>query len=161
MFLSQFTPRVSLIVRANNLQQSMSSYLVERVLANDKITIRYSTNVVAVEGVEYIKAVSLRNEKAEVTREPTSGLFIFIGAKPKTEFIPPSVAKDSKGFILTDSSVAGLPEWIEKRPPFPLETSLAGVFACGDCRSALTKRISFAFADGAIAAASVDQLLSA
>ena len=159
MFLSQFTPQVSLIVRGKNLQQSMSSYLLERVLANHKIIIRYSTNVAEVEGVDHIRAVCLRDEQGEVKAEQTSGLFIFIGAKPKTEFIPSSIAKDTKGFILTGSSVAELPAWTEKRPPYALETSLAGVFACGDCRSALTKRISFAIADGAVAVASVDELL--
>jgi thioredoxin reductase (NADPH) len=160
MFLSQFASHVSLIVRGNDLRKSMSSYLLERVLANDKITIGYSTNVAGVEGVDYIKAVSLRNENGQVASEPTCGLFVFIGAKPKTEFIPPSVLKDPKGFILTGSSVAELPVWTEKRPPYAVETSLAGVFACGDCRSALTKRISFAIADGAVAAAAVDDLLS-
>ena len=161
MFLSQFTPHVSLIVRGRSLQQSMSSYLLERVLANHKITIRYSTNVVEVEGVDYIRAVCVRDEQGEVKAEQTSGLFIFIGAKPKTGFIPSSIAKDSNGFILTGSDVAELPAWTEKRPPYSLETSLAGVFACGDCRSALTKRISFAMADGAVAAASIDELLGA
>jgi thioredoxin reductase (NADPH) len=161
MFLSQFTPHVSLIVRGNNLQQSMSSYLLERVLVNDKITIHYGTNVVTVEGDGYIEAVSLRNEKGEVARETTCGLFIFIGAKPKTEFLPSSIAKDEKGFILTGSGVAELPVWTEKRPPYTLETSLPGVFACGDCRSALTKRISFAIADGAVAATCADDFLSA
>jgi thioredoxin reductase (NADPH) len=159
MFLSQFTPHVSLIVRGKNLQQSMSSYLLERVLANQKITIRYSANVLAVEGVDHIRALCLRDEQGELKAEQTSGLFIFIGAKPKTEFTPSSIAKDPKGFILTGSSVAELLEWTEKRPPYPLETSLPGVFACGDCRSALTKRISFAIADGAVAATSVDNLL--
>jgi len=159
MFLSQFTPHVSLIVRGKNLQQTMSSYLLERVLANHKITIRYATNVVAVEGVDYIRAVCLRDEQGEVRAEPTCGLFIFIGARPKTEFIPSSIARDPKGFILTGPSVAELPAWTEKRPPYSLETSLPGVFACGDCRSALTKRISFAIADGAVAAASIDELL--
>lgn len=159
MFLSQFSPSVSLIVRGNNLQQSMSSYLLERVLAEDKIKVRYSTNVVAVEGDKYIEAVSLRNETGEVARERTCGLFIFIGAKPKTEFIPPTIAKDPKGFILTGADVGGLLGWTEKRRPLALETSLAGVFACGDCRSALAKRISFAIADGAVAATSVDNYL--
>lgn len=160
MFLSQSASHVSLIVRANSLQQSMSFYLLERVLANDKITIRYSTHLAAVEGTEYIKSVSLRDEQGAVIPEPTCGLFIFIGAKPKTEFIPPSIAKDPKGFILTGPNGADLPGWSEKRPPYPLETSLPGVFACGDCRSALAKRISFAIADGAVAATSVDGLLN-
>ena len=160
MFLSQFASHVSLVVRGKSLRQTMSAYLLERVLANDKITIRYGANVVAVEGDDYIEAVSLQNEKGETNRETTCGLFIFIGAKPKTEFLPPLIAKDAKGFILTGPTVADLPVWTQKRSPYSLETSIAGIFACGDCRSAPTKRISFAIADGAVAAACVDNFLN-
>jgi thioredoxin reductase (NADPH) len=137
----------------------MSSYLSDRILANQKIKVRYCTNVVAVEGSKHIEAVTLRNEKGELTKEPTCGLFVFIGAKPKTEFLPPTVAKDSKGFVLTGATVAGLRDWPEKRPPLALETSLPGVFACGDCRSAATKRVAFAIGDGALAVTCVHELL--
>jgi thioredoxin reductase (NADPH) len=160
MFLSQFASRVTLIVRGKDLRQTMSAYLLDRVLANDKIGIRYGTNVVAVDGSEYIEAVSLQNEKDETIREKTCGLFIFIGSRPKTEFFPPSIAKDAKGFILTGPGVEDLPTWNQTRPPCSLETSVPGIFACGDCRSAPTKRISFAIADGAVAAACVDSFLN-
>jgi thioredoxin reductase (NADPH) len=159
MFLSQFTPDVTLVVRGNTLQKSMSSYLSERILANKRIKVRFCTNVVAVEGSKHIEAVTLRNEKGEQTKEPTCGLFVFIGAKPKTEFLPPSVAKDARGFVLTGGSVAELPAWPEQRPPLPLETSMPGVFACGDCRSATTKRVAFAIGDGALAVTCVHELL--
>ena len=159
MFLSQFTPHVSLIVRGHSLQKSMSSYLSERVLANDRIKIRYSTNVIKVEGDAYIDAVYLRNAENEVIREPTCGLFIFIGAKPRTEFLPEAVARDAQGFILTGDSVAGLAQWTERRAPFAAETSLAGVFACGDCRSCTTKRVAFAIGDGSLAEKCVDEFL--
>ena len=159
MFLSQFTPHVSLIVRGDSLQKSMSSYLSERVLANERIKIHYSTNVIAVEGDSYIDAVHLRNGEDRVVRESTCGLFVFIGAKPRTEFLPEAIARDAKGFLLTGADVAGLPLWTERRSPFAVETSLAGVFACGDCRSSTAKRVAFAIGDGSLAEKCVDEFL--
>ena len=159
MFLSQFTPHVTMVVRGDSLQKSMSAYLSDRILANEKIDIRFCTNVVAVEGITHVEAVSLRDEKREITREETCGLFIFIGAKPRTEFLPSSIAKDAKGFILSGPGVADLSGWTEKRPPLALETSLPGVFTCGDCRSATTKRVAFAIGDGALAVTCLHELL--
>jgi len=159
MFLSRFCPRVSLVVRGHNLHKSMSSYLSERLLANTKVSIHYCTEVVSVEGVDKIQALSLRNHKGQVTREPTAGLFIFIGAKPSTDFLPPLLTKDDKGFILTGAAIADLPIWKEDRFPCPLETSLPGVFASGDCRSTTTKRVAFAIGDGALAVTCVHDFL--
>jgi thioredoxin reductase (NADPH) len=76
----------------------MSSYLGERLLANEKVNIRYCTEVVSIEGVERVQAVSLRNEYGDETREATAGLFVFIGSKARTDFLPPSLARDGQGF---------------------------------------------------------------
>jgi thioredoxin reductase (NADPH) len=81
-------------------------------------------------------------------REETSGLYVFIGGKPRTNFLPAAIAKDEFGFILTGSAVASHPLWKEERAPCALETSLPGVFASGDCRSGTTKRVAFAIGDG-------------
>ena len=98
------------------------------------------------------------DDKIEI-REETTGLFIFIGAKPRTEFLPPDLARDGDGFALTGALVGALPTWREPRPPEPLETSLPGVFASGDCRSGTTKRMTFAIGDGALAVTCVHNLL--
>ena len=93
------------MVRGNDLRKSMSSYLCDRVAANPEIEVRYHTQVTAIEGTEHIRAVHLRDDVGNVAREETTGVFIFIGAKPRTDFLPAEVARDDKGFALTGSDV--------------------------------------------------------
>ena len=158
MFLSQSADEVSLLVRGPDLRK-MSSYLSERILANRKIRIRYNTEVVGIEGVEQICGVHLREPNGEIHEEFTSGLFVFIGAKPRTDFLPSSIVRNDQGFVLTGQEVATLPVWKEPRPPCTVETSLPGVFAAGDCRSGSPKRVAFAIGDGSTAVASVHKFL--
>jgi thioredoxin reductase (NADPH) len=141
MFLSQTAAEVSLLVRGSDLRK-MSSYLSERLLANKKVRIRYRTEIVGVAGVECIRSIRMREPDGAIKEEPTSGLFVFIGAKPRTDFLPPSIVRDEKGFLITGPDIAALPAWKELRPPCNLETSLPGVFAAGDCRSRTTKRVA-------------------
>jgi thioredoxin reductase (NADPH) len=158
MFLSQTAEGVSLLVRGQDLRK-MSSYLSERVLANRRIHIRYNTEVVGVEGVDQICGVWLRESNGEVREEFTAGLFVFIGAKPRTDFLPAFIARNQQGFLLTGQEVALLPLWKEPRPPCTVETSQPGVFAAGDCRSGSPKRVAFAIGDGAAAVTSVHKFL--
>jgi thioredoxin reductase (NADPH) len=157
MFLSQST-KVSLLVRGSDLKK-MSAYLSERLLANERVTICYGAEIVGVDGVEHISGIRIRDVNGNFRQEPTSGVFVFIGAKPQTDFLPPSIAKDDKGFLLTGTDVSSLPAWIEPRPPCALETTLPGVFAAGDCRKGGTKRVAFAIGDGALAVTSVHNFL--
>jgi thioredoxin reductase (NADPH) len=159
MFLTQYARKVTLVVRGGDLRKSMSSYLCDRVAANPEIEVRYHTQVTAIEGTEHIRAVHLRDDVGNVAREETTGVFIFIGARPRTDFLPAEVARDDKGFALTGSAVAKLERWKERRLPEVLETSLPGVFASGDCRSGTTKRVAFAIGDGALAVSCVHNLL--
>jgi len=159
MFLTQYARKVTLVVRGGDLRKNMSSYLCDRVVANPQIEVRYHTQVTAIEGAEHIGAVHLRDEDGNVVREDTTGLFIFIGAKPRTDFLPPELARDDKGFVLTGPAVAKLASWKERRLPEALETSLPGVFTSGDCRSGTTKRVAFAIGDGALAVTCVHNLL--
>jgi thioredoxin reductase (NADPH) len=154
MFLSQTASEVSLLVRGSDLRK-MSSYISERLLANNKVRIRFHTEAVAVEGVEHISAVHIREPNGKVKKEFTSGLFVFIGAKPRTAFLPAAIARNERGFLLTGPEVALLPTWKEARPPCTVETSLPGVFAAGDCRNRTPKRVAFAIGDGAAAVTSV------
>jgi thioredoxin reductase (NADPH) len=158
MFLSQTADEVSLLVRGPDLRK-MSSYLSERVLANRRVRIRYNTEIVGIEGVDHICGIRLREASGEIKEEFTSGLFVFIGAKPRTDFLPSSIVRNDQGFVLTGEEVAVLPVWKEPRPPCTVETSLAGVFAAGDCRSGSPKRVAFAVGDGATAVTSVHKFL--
>ncbi len=159
MFLSQFAKNVPLVVRGTDLRKSMSSYLSNRVVVNERIRIAYQTQVSAVEGSDRIEAVHLRDDQGNIRREETCGLFIFIGAKPRTDFLPPEIACDDKGFVFTGAAVAEMKAWAEKRLPSALETSWPGVFASGDCRSGTTKRVAFAIGDGALAVTCVHDFL--
>jgi thioredoxin reductase (NADPH) len=158
MFLSQTADEVSLLVRGPDLRK-MSSYLSERVLANQRIRIRCNTEVVGIEGVDHICGVHVRDSNGAIKEEFTSGLFVFIGAKPRTDFLPSSIVRNDQGFVLTGQDVALLPVWKEPRPPCTVETSLPGVFAAGDCRSGSPKRVAFAIGDGATAVTSVHKFL--
>ena len=159
MFLSQHAKHVSLLVRSMDLRKSMSSYLSDRLLANHNVAIYYGTEVTCVEGDERLTAVSFRNQYGTEVREGSSALFVFIGARPRTESLPSTVAKDKGGFIVTGAAVSKLPMWRADRCPCSLETSLPGVFAAGDCRSGTTKRVASAIGDGALAVSCVHQYL--
>jgi thioredoxin reductase (NADPH) len=98
MFLSQTASEVSLLVRGSSLQK-MSSYLADRLLANKKVRVRFGTEVVGVEGVEHICGLRIREPNGEIREEFTAGLFVFIGAKPRTDFLPEAIAKDEKVFF--------------------------------------------------------------
>ena len=158
MFLSQTAEAVSLLVRGPDLRK-MSSYLSQRVLANRRVRIRYNTEVVGIEGIDHICGLRVREANGEIREEFTSGLFVFIGAKPRTDFLPSSIVRNDQGFVLTGQEVALLPVWKEPRPPCTVESSLPGVFAAGDCRSGTPKRVAFAIGDGATAVASVHKFL--
>ena len=158
MFLSESADEVSLLVRGSDLRK-MSSYLSERVLANRKIRVRFDTEVVGIEGVEQICRVHVREPDGQIREEFTSGLFVFVGAKPRTDLLPTSIARNAQGFVLTGQEVAPLSVWKEPRPPCVVETSLPGVFAAGDCRSGSPKRVAFAIGDGATAVTSVHNFL--
>jgi thioredoxin reductase (NADPH) len=158
MFLSQTADEVSLLVRGSSLRK-MSSYLADRLLVNKKVRVRYGTEVVGVEGVEHICGLRIRELNGEIREEFTAGLFVFIGAKPRTDFLPQAIAKDEKGFLLAGPEVALLAAWKEHRPPCTVETSLPGVFAAGDCRRGTAKRVAFAIGDGASAVTSVHNFL--
>jgi thioredoxin reductase (NADPH) len=158
MFLSQTSDEVSLLVRGPDLRK-MSSYLSERVLANRKIRIRYNTEVVGIQGVDHICGLRVREPNGETKEELTSGLFVFIGARPRTDFLPASIVRNEQGYVLTGQEVSSLSVWKEPRPPCTVETSLPGVFAAGDCRSGSPKRVAFSIGDGATAVTSVHKFL--
>jgi thioredoxin reductase (NADPH) len=98
MFLSQTASEVSLLVRGSSLRK-MSSYLADRLLANKKVRVRYGTEVVGVEGVERICGLRIREPNGEIREEFTAGLFVFIGAKPRTDFLPQAIAKTKRVFF--------------------------------------------------------------
>ena len=158
MFLSESAAEVSLLVRGSDLHK-MSAYLSQRLLANKRVRIRYNTEVVGISGSEHLQSVQLRQSDGNVAEEPSLGLFVFIGAKPRTDFLPAAIAKDNKGFLITGPALTEASAWSESRPPSDVETSLPGVFAAGDCRGGTAKRVAFAMGDGGTAVSAVHSFL--
>ncbi len=160
MFLSETSSHVHIVLRGGDINKSMSSYLSSRVIANPKITVHYHTELEAISGGDRIESVTLKNNQTGNTDEnETSGMFIFIGAVPNTDFLDDQIVKDEKGFIVTGSDLINSGKWKLDRSPCALESSLPGLFASGDCRSGTTKRVAFAIGDGALAITCVHDLL--
>src|SRR5262249_55197753 len=104
--------------------------------------------------------VELVNDKTgEVRKITTPAVFSFIGAVPRTDWLPPEIAKDPKGFVRTGPTLKDSPYWNFRRPPFLLETSHPGVFAAGDVRSGSVKRVASAVGEGAMAVQFVHEYL--
>jgi thioredoxin reductase (NADPH) len=135
----------------------MSDYLSRRVQARENIEIVYQTEIRKMFGGKKLEQIELENtQTGERRMVRTPAVFSMIGAKPCTEWLPPEIERDDKGFIKTGTSVAGAPAWqANKHQPGPLETSLPGIFAAGDVRSGSVKRCAAAVGEGGMAVAGV------
>jgi thioredoxin reductase (NADPH) len=155
LHLAKYARRVTMLVRGPSLAEKMSAYLVEEIQANDLIDVRPHTDVVNGAGDRRLESLTLRDSVTGTTETLGAGaLFVLIGATPHTGWLPDSVARDERGFILTgrDALTVGTPDrWPLERAPLPLETSLPGVFAVGDVRHRSTKRVASAVGEGAVA----------
>jgi len=162
MFLSEGAAKVLLIVRGKSLSSSMSRYLSRRVETCENIEILYSTEIRKMIGNKKLEKVELENtETKERQVVETPAVFSMIGAKPCTNWLPPEILRDSKGFILTGHAVADAPRWRDsKYQPAPLETSVPGIFAAGDVRSGSVKRCAAAVGEGGMAVAGVHEALA-
>jgi len=157
MFLSEGAAKVLLVVRGKNIANKMSDYLARRVQARENIEILYQTEIRKMTGGRSLEQVELENTQTDERRTVrTPAVFSMIGAKPCTEWLPPEIDRDDKGFIKTGTSVAAAPAWqASKHQPGPLETSLPGIFAAGDVRSGSVKRCAAAVGEGGMAVAGV------
>jgi thioredoxin reductase (NADPH) len=162
MFLAEHTDGATLLLRGSDIRKSMSDYLARRIERHAKIEIIRHVEVDAVEGNGTVACLRLRDVNGGSARElPCSAVFVFIGAQPRTQWLPPSVEVDSKGFILTGADAAKSERWpLTDREPCSVETTCPGVFAAGDVRSGTTKRVAFAVGDGALAVTCAHRVLA-
>jgi thioredoxin reductase (NADPH) len=162
MYLAGQTAGAMLLLRGGDLRKSMSAYLARRIENHPKIEVIRHVEVDAVDGDRTITSLRLRDVRDENSRDiDCSALFVFIGAQPRTEWVPASIAVDSKGFILTGADAAKSDCWpLTDREPCIVETTLPGVFAAGDVRSGTTKRVAFAVGDGALAVTCAHRVLA-
>jgi len=142
--LARYAKRVVLVVRAGTLEYTMSQYLVQRILSAPGIEVRYRSEVLACRGQDHLEALTLTDRSTGATEEvPTSWLFVFIGASPRTDRMGPEVVRDDAGYVVTGHDLADprYPQrWPLSRPPFALETSVPGVFSVSGHRARRRRR---------------------
>jgi len=161
MHFSRYARKVHMLVRADSLTKSMSRYLIDQIAATSNIVVETGTEVKAMSGDGHLECLTLKTPRGEETR-PATSIFIFIGAAPKTDWLPGEVAKDSKGFILAgpDLKTRAPGSWRLEREPYLLESSVAGVFVAGDVRYNSVKRCASAVGEGSIAVQFMHQYLA-
>jgi thioredoxin reductase (NADPH) len=162
MFFSTHARSVTIVHRGETLEKSMSRYLVDQLATRANIRVLYRTEVAVAHGDTSLEAIDVvDNATGETTRLDSGGLFIFIGADAETDWLPPEIALDLKGFVLTGTDVRAAGRWDLERDPYLLETSVPGIFACGDVRFSPVKRVAAAVGEGSMAIAFVHQYIKA
>jgi thioredoxin reductase (NADPH) len=160
VFLAGIARKVYLVIRGDNLYQDMSSYLARRIEQTPNIELLLNATVRRMLGDRHLNAVEIVNNKTdEARRLETPALFSFIGAVPRTDWLPAEIEIDDKGFVRTGSALAQSLHWTARRQPFLLETSRPGVFAAGDVRSGSIKRVASAVGEGAMVVVFVHEYL--
>ena len=157
MFFSAYAESVTLVIRGESLEKSMSHYLIEQLKTKANISIETRTTVPAVRGENRLETIVLRDEPSGETRERCAdGLFVFIGADAETSWLK-NVAKDARGYLCTGRDVEN---WSLDRPPYRLETSIPGIFAAGDVRSGSIKRVASGVGEGSMVVAFIHEYLA-
>lgn len=160
VFLAELVPEVALLIRGDDLNKNMSRYLVQRIQQTENIRLLKNTEIVRMDGGASLESVEARNNQSgRVETIETSAVFSFIGAAPRTDWLPPQIETDFKGFIKTGPSIAKSPYWNVERQPFLLETSRPGVFAAGDVRLGSVKRVASGVGEGAMTVQFVHEYL--
>jgi thioredoxin reductase (NADPH) len=165
MYFSRYARRVIMLLRGDGLSATMSQYLIDQIQSTPNIEVQTRAQVVEAHGEDHLESITISCGHTNTnTTVPASGLFIFIGAEPRTDWLGEVVARDERGFILTgpDLRRGGKQPlgWPLDRDPFLLETCVPGVFAVGDVRHGSVKRVASGVGEGAIAIQFVHQYLS-
>lgn len=163
MHFSRYATHVTMLVRGEGLESSMSKYLIDQIAGTSNITVETRSKIVEAMGEDRLECLKIRTPRGEEVR-PATSIFLFIGAAPQTEWLPGTIMRDQHGFVLSgrDMRVEGkLPEiWKEHREPYLLETSMPGVFVAGDVRHGSVKRAASAVGEGSIAVQFMHQYLA-
>jgi thioredoxin reductase (NADPH) len=160
LFFSTHARSVTILCRGDRLEKSMSRYLIDQLGTRSNIRSMFGSEVAAVHGERSLEAIEIRDcATGETTRQESGGLYIFIGADAQTEWLPPEIALDGHGYVLTGSEMRAAGRWPIARDPYLLETSVPGIFACGDVRFGPVKRVAAAVGEGSMAIAFVHQFL--
>jgi thioredoxin reductase (NADPH) len=164
LFFSSHARSVTMLCRGDSLDKSkgsgMARYLADQLELKSNFEVLFRTEVVAAHGIESLEAIDVRNsETGDVTRLESGGLFLFIGANAETAWLPQEIALDDHGYVLTGPDLQASADWHLERDPYLLETSVPGIFACGDVRSGPVKRVASAVGEGSMAIAFVQRFV--
>lgn len=164
MHFSRYASQVTMVVRGESLNAGMSQYLIDQIESTANIDVMTRSGVTAAHGTDGLESIEItNNDTGEAKTIPAAGLFLFIGARPHTDFLGDRVMRNDSGFILTGPDLfedGARPQgWTLKRDPFLLETSVPGVFAVGDVREGVVRRVASAVGQGSTAISMVHQYL--
>jgi thioredoxin reductase (NADPH) len=164
MFFSRYASKVTMLVRGSSLQKDMSQYLIDQINRTENIGVRVRTSIIEAIGTDRLEALVIKdNDTGDIETVPVAALFVFIGAKPHSEFVADIVERNEAGFILTGPDLirgGRRPKnWRLNRDPFLLETSVPGIFAVGDIRQDTIRRVASAVGQGSTAVSFVHQYL--
>jgi thioredoxin reductase (NADPH) len=157
---SKYAARVTMLVRADSLEKSMSHYLIEQIAALSNVDVQTRSQAVAAEGHDgRLHALRIRDGDGKERLEDVDACFVFIGAAPRTDWLDGVVARDDRGFILAGVDARG-DGWPLRRDPYVLETNVPGVFVAGDVRSRSIKRVASAVGEGSMAVSLIHEYLA-
>ena len=163
LYFAKYAHKVMMLVRGQGLEATMSKYLIDEISRTSNIEVKSGTQVLEARGEEHLESLRIKGPNCENV-VPATSLFVFIGAAPRTDWLPVDILRDEKGFLLAgpDLRVEGKlpPQWRETREPFLLESSVPGVFVAGDVRHGSVKRVASAVGEGSIAVQFVHQYLA-
>ncbi len=163
LHFAKFACKVTMLVRAESLEASMSKYLIDEIERTSNIVVEPKTQVLEALGVDHLECLRISGPDGETVRKAGS-LFVFIGAVPGTKWLPPSILRDDKGFVLAGPELKVSPKfagtWKQARDPYLLETSVPGIFVAGDVRHGSVKRAASAVGEGSIAVQFAHQYLA-
>ncbi len=155
IYLARYASQVEIVIRRDSLRETMSQYLIEQIEKTPNIQFRPQTEVERVEGEGHVERVVLKSlADGSTSPQQADALFIFIGTRPRSDWLPNEVLRDAKGFVLTGRDVMAAEDyariWKEQREPLVLETSVPGVFAAGDLRAGAMNRVASAVGEGSM-----------
>ena len=160
LHFANYARTVTLVVRGSSLEKTMSQYLIEQLRGKSNIAVKLQSEVQAIHGETSLTAIDIREQASNsLRRYDCGGLFVFIGADADTNWLPGAIARNSRGYVLTGSDVLKNGSWSHSRDPYLLESSVPGIFACGDVRLSAIKRVASAVGEGSMAIAFVHQYL--
>ncbi len=164
IYFAGYAQHVTILYRGPDLGARMSRYLIDTIEQTDNITVRTNAEVAEAHGTESLEWITVKDTATGSLEEMTlAAMFVFIGARPQTDWLPSAIARDPRGFVLAGSELLlddVRPRWGLDRPPYLLETSMPGAFVAGDVRSQSMKRVASAVGEGSMAVSFVHEYLA-